>query len=180
MESRSMLKDVIDNILLQKIWSKEISLHRGDYLKTEGTIDTNLYLVEEGSLRIFIHDESDEKTIRFGYQGDLIASLDSYISEKSSPLFIQAIRKTKVKVIRKYDFTKMLDNNSELKASWILILGVLLLDSMEQEIDILLHDSRLDALESKVSEIEKTDVDVIELQTRIVRLELIIQALVNL
>ena len=50
----------------------------------------------------------------------------------------------------------------------------------EQEIDILLHDSRLDALESKVSEIEKTDVDVIELQTRIVRLELIIQALLNL
>ena len=50
----------------------------------------------------------------------------------------------------------------------------------EQEIDILLHDSRLDVLENKVSEIEKTDVDVIELQTRIVRLELIIQALDNL
>ena len=50
----------------------------------------------------------------------------------------------------------------------------------EQEIDILLHDSRLDTLENKVSEIEKTDVDVIELQTRIVRLELIIQALLNL
>ena len=31
----------------------------------------------------------------------------------------------------------MLDNNKELKASWIQILGVLLLDSMEREIDIL-------------------------------------------
>ena len=50
----------------------------------------------------------------------------------------------------------------------------------EQEVDLMFHDSRLDILESKVSEIEKTDVDVVELQTRIVRLELIIQSLLNL
>ena len=137
MDSRSLLKILLDRIFIQKIWSKEVTLERGDYLKMEGTTDTNLYFVEEGSLRIFIHDDSDEKTIRFGYKGDLIASLDSYISGKSSPLFIQAIRKTEVKVIKKRDFTEMLDNDIELKASWSQILEVLLLDSMEREIDIL-------------------------------------------
>ncbi len=137
MDSKILLKALLDCIVLKRLWSKEVTLERGAYLKREGTTDTNLYFVKEGSLRVFILDETDEKTIRFGYKGDLIASLDSYITGKPSPLLIQAIRKTEIKVIRKIDFMKMLDNDKELKASWTQILGVLLIGSMEREIDIL-------------------------------------------
>lgn len=137
MGKQSHLGQIADQILVQHIWCKEIVLKRGEILKSDNTIDTNLYLIEDGSLRFFISDDEDEKTIRFGYGGDLVAALDSYISEKSSPLIIQAIRKTKLKVISKQDFKLLISNSEMLSQSWEKILGMLLLECMEREIDIL-------------------------------------------
>lgn len=136
-ERKTPLNIIIEQILLQKIWSKELTLSKGEFLKVEDTIDTNIYLVEEGSLRFFVSDENDEKTIRFGYGGDLVTALDSYISSKKSPLNIQALRKTKLKVIYKSDFVNLIMNSQELKVAWDQILGILLLACMEREIDIL-------------------------------------------
>lgn len=134
---KSPLQIIINQIILQEIWSKEITLKKGAFLKIEDTTDTNLYLVEEGSLRFFIRDDDSDKTIRFGYKGDLVAALDSYISNEKSPLNIQVLRKTKVKLIRKEDFVKLVQNHEELKLAWEKILGLLLLECMEREIDIL-------------------------------------------
>ena len=131
------IQKIIESIVLLRIWSKEMILKKGAFLKMEDTVDTNLYLVEEGSLRFFISDDNDEKTIRFGYGGDLVAALDSYISDSKSPLNIQAIRKTKLKVIKKADFQNMILDSPELKMAWDQILGILLLECMEREIDIL-------------------------------------------
>ncbi len=136
-DKRSPLKNIIEQIIAQRIWSKEILLKKGDFLKMEDTIDTNLYLVEEGSLRFYISDDHEEKTIRFGYGGDLVAALDSFITSSKSPLNIQSIRKTKLKLIRKSDFTDLILKNQKLKNAWEQILGILLLECMEREIDIL-------------------------------------------
>ena len=133
----SPLDKVVDHINSKRIWFKEIELSRGEFLKLENTIDTNLYLIDEGSLRFFIQDDHDDKTIRFGYGGELVAALDSYISEKASPLNIQAIRRTKLKVIHKKDFKELIDNSDVLKIAWEKILGGLILECMEREIDIL-------------------------------------------
>jgi len=59
----------------------------------KGSIDTNIYLVKSGSLRIFVLDEHEEPTIRFGYKNNLIASLDSFLNEKPSDFYIQALKK---------------------------------------------------------------------------------------
>ena len=136
-DKRSPLKNIIEQIIAQRIWSKEILLKKGDFLKMEDTIDTNLYLVEEGSLRFYISDDHEEKTIRFGYGGDLVTALDSFITSSKSPLNIQSIRKTKLKLIRKSDFTDLILKNQKLKNAWEQILGILLLECMEREIDIL-------------------------------------------
>lgn len=137
MDKNSPLKVIIDEILLQRIWFKELTLNRGEFLKVENTIDTNLYLIDEGSLRFFIRDENDEKTIRFGYGGELVAALDSFISSMPSSLNMQAIRKTKLKVIRREDFMELIASDIKLKLAWEQILGALILECMEREIDIL-------------------------------------------
>jgi len=142
MDKSSPLQLIIDHINLQRIWSKELTLSRGEYLKLENTVDTNLYLIDQGSLRFFIGNDDDTKTIRFGYSGELVAALDSYISSRSSPLFIQAIRKTNVKVISKEIFTTFVSNNENLKQAWEQILGLLILECMEREIDILTKSPR--------------------------------------
>ncbi|MFZ1703836.1 MAG: hypothetical protein WAT79_05790, partial [Saprospiraceae bacterium] len=80
---------------------KELTIDRNEYLKVKGSIDTNLYYIESGSLRIFVLDDYEEQTIRLGYKENLIVSLDSFLTRKPSDLFIQAIKKTVVKVVTK-------------------------------------------------------------------------------
>ena len=43
---------------LKNHWEDTFTLKRNDYLVHKDTISTNLYLVEEGSLRVFIEDET--------------------------------------------------------------------------------------------------------------------------
>lgn len=78
---------------------KTITVERNEFLKVKGSIDTNVYYVESGSVRIFVLDDYEEQTIRFGYKENLIVSLDSFLTGKPSDLFIQAIKKSVIKVI---------------------------------------------------------------------------------
>ena len=118
--------------------TKTITLERNEFLKVKGSIDRNVYYVESGSLRIFISDEYEEQIIRFGYKENLIASLDSFLTGKPSELYIQAIKKSTIKVITNSQIDAFLkvDANRDL---WIKILEDLVVQQMEREIDILIN-----------------------------------------
>jgi CRP-like cAMP-binding protein len=120
---------------------KEITIDRNEFLKVKGSIDTNLYYIESGSLRIFVLDDYEEQTIRFGYKENLIVSLDSFLTGKPSDLYIQAIKKTVVKVVRKEQIDLFLEkeNNQNL---WTKILENLVVQQMEREIDILTNSPK--------------------------------------
>ncbi|SKB85488.1 Crp/Fnr family transcriptional regulator [Daejeonella lutea] len=116
--------------------AKTIVLDRNEYLKVKGSIDTNVYYVESGSLRAFVLDDYEEQVIRFGYQGNLIVALDSFLTGRPSDLFIQAIKKTELKVITKQQMDAFLASETN-KLLWIQILEQLVLQQMEREVDIL-------------------------------------------
>jgi CRP-like cAMP-binding protein len=128
---------LIDKINNKNLWDREIELERNEYLKVKGSIDTNIYLVINGSLRIFVIDEYEEHTIRFGYKDNLIASLDSFLSEKPSDFYIQALKKTTVKVITKKNYESFIESSIENKNSWISVLENFVLQQMERERDLL-------------------------------------------
>jgi CRP-like cAMP-binding protein len=120
--------------------NQTITICRNEFLKVKGSIDTNIYYVESGSLRVFILDEYEEQTIRFGYKENLIVSLDSFLTGKPSDFFIQAIKKTTVKVVTKQQmdtFFKTSENNL-----WTNILEGLILQQMEREIDLLTNSPK--------------------------------------
>ena len=121
--------------------TKTITLERNEYLKVKGSIDCNVYYIESGTLRTFISDDYEEQIIRFGYKENLIASLDSFLTGKPSELYIQAIKKSTIKVITKpqIDAFLQVDANRNL---WIKILEDLVLQQMEREIDILINSPR--------------------------------------
>ncbi|MGN6343440.1 MAG: Crp/Fnr family transcriptional regulator [Ginsengibacter sp.] len=121
--------------------TKTITLERNEFLKVKGSIDRNVYYVESGSLRIFISDEYEEQIIRFGYKENLIASLDSFLTGKPSELYIQAIKKSIIKVITNSQIDAFLkvEANRDL---WIRILEDLVVQQMEREIDILTNSPR--------------------------------------
>lgn len=113
-----------------------ITLERNEFLKVKGTIDTNVYYVESGSLRIFVLNNDEEQVIRFGYEKNLITALDSYLSGKPSDLYIQALKKTVVRVITKAQIEEFLKEESHWLL-WVKILEDFVLQQMEREIDIL-------------------------------------------
>jgi CRP-like cAMP-binding protein len=115
---------------------KTITLERNEFLKVKGTIDTNVYYVENGSLRIFVMDNDEEQIIRFGYEKNLVTALDSYLSGKPSDLYIQALKKTVVRVISKAQIEEFLKEEHN-RLLWVKILEDLVLQQMEREIDIL-------------------------------------------
>lgn len=143
LEHKKMQMDLV-SVIVQRLndtipspWSDTLVVKRNEYLKWGDSKDTNLYYVEEGSVRIFMEDEKEEHTIRFGYEGSFIAALDSFISEQSSPFFIQAIKKSTVKVISKEDFMSFMQSSPDNLVLWQDIMGGLVCQQIEREIDLL-------------------------------------------
>lgn len=134
--------EVLHIIESNNLVEKTVTLYRNSFLKTAGSIDTNIYWVEEGSLRIFVLDKSEERIIRFGYKDNLIVSLDSFITESPSDFYIQALKKTKVKVISKKTFIDFMNANPDFRNIWIKILEDLILQQIEREKDLLVSSAK--------------------------------------
>lgn len=121
---------------------KQITLLKNDFLKLGGTTDTNIYFVESGSLCAFVMDEDEEQIIRFGYNNDLIVSLDSFLTEQASDFYIQAIKKSKIRLIPKQQFIDFVNESSENQQMWISMLEELVLQQIEREKDILTNSPK--------------------------------------
>ncbi len=119
------------------LFEKDLVLKRNEFLKVAGTHDTNIYFIEEGSLRIYIEQEQEEQIIRFGYQNDLIVALDSFLTDQPSDFYIQAIKKSAVKVISKKAFFDFINEKEDHLKLWNAILENLVLQQMEREKDLL-------------------------------------------
>lgn len=116
--------------------TKTRTLKRNEYLKLKGSIDSNIYFIEQGSVRIFAEVNAQEQTFRLGYSNNIIVLLDSYLSGLPSVFAIQAIKKTVVKIIPKDQVTIFL-KKEENQRFWVILLEKLVLQQMEREIDLL-------------------------------------------
>lgn len=128
------LLEIIQN---NKLWEDNLSLKRNDYLVKPGTLDTNIYFVEEGSVRMYSQLYDEENVLRFGYSGNLIAVLDSFISEQPTSIYIQALKLTKLKSMPKLSLMELIDSNKEASGHWNKIQDFLILQQLEREQDIL-------------------------------------------
>ncbi len=131
------ITQLIESLNHNDLWDESIALKRNDYLSTKGNTNTNLYFVINGSLRIFVVDEFEEHTIRFGYKNNLIAVLDSFLHEQPSDLYVQALKQCELKVIKKSKCMDFIFSSEENIKMWQLILESFVLQQMERERDIL-------------------------------------------
>ncbi len=127
------------DVLLNNQWTKKIILKRNEFLKIAGSKDQNIYFIESGCIRIYITNEKEEHDIRFGYKGSLITALDSFINGKPSPLVIQALKKTQVKVLNKNKFMNIIHSDEKYLKLWQAILENLIEQQLEREMDLLTY-----------------------------------------
>jgi CRP-like cAMP-binding protein len=134
MDPIQQLSDLIDE---HELWEYEHLLQRGDYLVESGQVDSRIYLVLDGSLHTFIWQNNSELSIRFGYSGNLIAALDSFITETPTQLNIQALKQTTLSSLSKTTFMDFIHSNTERLDLWMQLQQLFILQMMQREQDLL-------------------------------------------
>ncbi|AZA50699.1 Crp/Fnr family transcriptional regulator [Chryseobacterium carnipullorum] len=133
---------MIQKLLNSGLHWREKEFKRNEFLKMAGSTDTDIYFIENGSIRIYMMDENEERIIRFGYTGNIIVSLDSFLSGKPSGFYMQAIKKTTVRVAPQKDFYQFIQSGEENLKFWNRILEDLVLQQIEREKDLLINSPR--------------------------------------
>ncbi len=135
-------EELLSRLEEANLWEETKTLDRGAYLKKAGTTDLNLYFVLEGSLRVYVVEQEEEHTIRFGYQFNIIASLDSFISEQPSDMYIQALKKSTVKRLSKERYMDFMQANPKNQFLWSKMLEMLIFQQIERERDLLISSPK--------------------------------------
>ncbi|WP_299684769.1 Crp/Fnr family transcriptional regulator [uncultured Dokdonia sp.] len=129
------LKDIITTA---NLWEQELVLKRDTYIKDANTIDTHLYFLEEGSVRVYFTEDAKEHIVYFGYKGSLVSAIDSFLTDTTSKLCIKTIKKTTVKVISKKQFLAFIQKEKEIVTLWQHVLSQLLVMQIDREKTLLL------------------------------------------
>jgi CRP-like cAMP-binding protein len=125
------------NSAFSELGQQKVAL-RGQFILKAGEIERNLYFVKSGAIRVFYLTEFDEQIIRFGYKGSLINSLSSFINQKPSEFYIEAIRKTTLQVISREKLYQLVNENETSLKQYILLLETLITQQIDREIDLLI------------------------------------------
>lgn len=119
--------------------SEKIICQRKTILKAADTTNTDVYYIHDGAVQVYINDKTMDQVIRFGYAGDMITALDSYLTALPSPLIIQTIKKSTISIIKKSAIDAYIrqDNNMHI---WVKLLENLIVQQMEREVDLLISN----------------------------------------
>jgi len=77
----------------------------------EGSIENNLYLIEDGAVKVYYQSELGEKIIRLGYNDSILNSLSSFLNGKPSELYIEAIREIRIKILKRSDVINIVEKS---------------------------------------------------------------------
>ena len=124
------------NALLRH-WQKPRSLKRGEFLTRKGQVEQHLYYILEGTVVIFYDIEENEQVVGFGYADTLICSFPSFIRNRPSDYYIQALGATELVGITHTDFYCLLEQHPRLESTWRQMVEEALLGRIEREIDLL-------------------------------------------
>ena len=113
------------------------SYSRNQYLTRTGEVERYVYLVLKGAVRAFYISDHEEFTIRFGYQGSIINSLSSFVTQKPSELYIQSLRNTEVKVIPRTAYFDFVHSSFDILKIHNAVMTDVVISQMERELDLL-------------------------------------------
>lgn len=114
------------------------TLFKGEFLIREGETERHVYLINSGAVRVFYLSEYEEHVVRLGYDGSVINSLSSFITASPSEFYVEAIRKTEVKIISKEDLYLLVYKNEEHLRQYLQMMELLVAQQIDREIDLLI------------------------------------------
>lgn len=132
-----------DKSLLSDYWQEERVLKRGENLLRPGQLERHVYFVLEGSLRIYFPtDEGEEICIGFGYPGNILSAIPSFLNEEPSEFGISALRKSKLLQISKKKLYTLRESSVTIDKIWQHSMEQALVGLIERESAMLIKDPR--------------------------------------
>lgn len=89
--------------------------HSKSVLLESGRISEDLYLIENGCLRLWFNNNGKDVTFQFFFEGQGVSSVESFLYNRVSIFSIEAIESSSILVIGKKDFMHILDTFPECK-----------------------------------------------------------------
>ena len=96
-----------------------------------------MFFIVTGAVRAIYVSQNEEFTIRLGYQGSIIGSLDSFLNNQPSKFFVQALRKTEVHAIKRDDYYAFVNSTPQLLSIHSKLMEGLVVSMLDREIDLL-------------------------------------------
>lgn len=118
-------------------WSHSVQLKRNGFLVSKGQVETNLYYVMSGSMRIFYPVKDEEICAGFAYDNNLICSYPSFIRQLPSDYAIQALTTTNLKFIKRADFYELFKIHRDIETAWRMLEEEALVGKIEREVEML-------------------------------------------
>ena len=104
-------KQFQDLLIEKDVASKTILLN-------EGEISNNIYFIKKGCLREWFNKDGKDITFQFFFEGQPVASIDSFINREPSLFTIESIEPSTILTIGKADFEKLLNFYPEFKTGF--------------------------------------------------------------
>lgn len=115
----------------------EKTFPKGAMILQEGQIERDVYYIVSGAVRVIYLSEFEEQTIRFGYECSIINSLSSFLKESPSEFYIEAMRKTQLRVLSKEAFITLVHESPENLRQYAAMLETVITQQIDRETDLL-------------------------------------------
>lgn len=139
-KSKAALTSEAETALLL-FWKHAQTFKRNEYLIERGQLETKLFFILKGSLRIYFPHGDEEICVGFAYDNNLICSYPSFIQQKPSDYYMQVLIATDVMAIKRQDFYTLLDEHPSLERAWRMLEEDALLGKIERETEMLTFTS---------------------------------------
>ncbi len=84
-------------------------------LLREGEVSNTIFLIKKGCLREWFNKDGKDITFQFFFEGQPVASIDSFMNKKPSLFSIESIKSSTIVSIERKYFENLLDTYSEFK-----------------------------------------------------------------
>jgi CRP-like cAMP-binding protein len=118
-------------------WKQNVRLKRNDFLIQKGQTESSLFYVTDGRMRIYYPHKDEEICVGFAYDHNLICSYPSFILNKPSDYYIQALSETNLVAISRRDFYSLFDKYVSIERAWRMLEEEALLGKIEREVEML-------------------------------------------
>jgi CRP/FNR family transcriptional regulator, anaerobic regulatory protein len=113
------------------------TLSKDQILLKEGQVESQLYRIDSGAIRVFLLSEYEEVNIRFGYTGSIINSLASFLTQQPSAFYIEALRKTEIKMLSRDQLLAFINQSNVHQRGYTQFLEAAFAQQIDREIDLL-------------------------------------------